>query len=150
MDGKYYIDACMEKLGITSKYALWKATDISEARLSDYYKGNRIPDEYACFKFAEILELEPAFVIADIQSCNKKNPDKALFFKSFLTAVGLWIILAVIPLPYSSSFAEGFVAGKRAVTEHKGPLCEMILKFYRAILDIFVRYFTCNWHVKFA
>lgn len=114
MDAIAYMDECKEKLGITSNYALCKATDIPEARLSDYYKGKRIPDEFACFKFAEILEMSPTLVIAEIQMSNTKKPDKALFFKHFLTTVGLWIIIAVIPVNLGTFSNNVYAAGTRA------------------------------------
>lgn len=116
MDAAGYLDACKEKLDLHSSYALSKAIGISEQRISDYYKGKNIPDEYACFRFAEILEISPAIVIAEIQASNMKKPDKALFFKHFLTAVGLWIILAVIPVSYSTFSGNVYAAGNSPET----------------------------------
>jgi len=148
MDAIAYMDECKEKLGITSNYALHKATGITEARISDYYKGKCIPDEFACFKFAEILEMSPVIVIAEIQMTNTKKPDKALFFKHFLTTVGLWIIIAVIPVNLGTFSNNAYAAGTHAgsdISAHYTKWINYLLKF---ILLTFERYFTCNWSRK--
>lgn len=110
------MDKCKEKLGIDTDYKLSKVMDISNARLSDYRKGTRVPDEYACFRFAEILGESPSALIARVQAENTKSESKRLFFKSFLTAVGLWITLAVIPVFLDSSLGTVYAAGKHAET----------------------------------
>lgn len=127
MDATGYLDSCKEKLGVTSSYALSKVIDISEQRISDYYKGKNVPDEYACFRFAEILEMSPVVVIAEIQAANSKKPDKALFFKHFLTTVGLWIIIAVIPVNLGTFSNNAYAAGssaEMALIQHISPLYE--------------------------
>lgn len=77
------LDKCKEKLNITSSYALSKKMGISETNLSRYYSGKSAPDDFACFKIAETLELDPAFVIAKIRAENEKDEKKAEYFRVF-------------------------------------------------------------------
>lgn len=88
-----YLDDCKKKLGISSTYALAKKWDISEVVLSRYYSGGREPEDFACFKIAETLELDPAFVIAQIKSETEKNEKKRNYFRSF---GGAWKKVAVV------------------------------------------------------
>lgn len=77
------LDKCKEKLNISSTYALAKIWDVSESMLSNYYNGKRTPDDFACFKIAETLNLDPAFVIAQIRAENEKDEKKAEYFRVF-------------------------------------------------------------------
>lgn len=81
-----YLDKCKEKLNISSTYALAKKWDISEQVLSRYYNGEREPEEFACFKIAETLGLDPAYVIASVKAETEKNEKKKNYFKSFNSA----------------------------------------------------------------
>ncbi|GAB7562834.1 hypothetical protein LG202_08730 [Methylobacillus methanolivorans] len=108
-----YFDECKKKLGITSNYALAKALDLSESRVSDYYKGRHTPDNYACFKIAETLEIDPAVVIAEISAENEKNEKKREFFKVFRGACGK--AAAGIILGLALSFSLLNVPGDGAV-----------------------------------
>ena len=81
-----YLDDCKKKLDISSTYALAKMWDISEQVLSRYYNGEREPEEFACFKIAETLELDPAYVIASVKAEMEKNEKKKNYFKSFNSA----------------------------------------------------------------
>ena len=75
-----FLDKCKEKLNISSTYALAKKTELSESLLSHYYSGRNMPDDFACFKIAEILELDPALIIASIKGESEKNEKKRVFF----------------------------------------------------------------------
>lgn len=81
-----YLDDCKKKLNISSTYALAKKWDISEVVLGRYYNGEREPEEFACFKIAETLELDPAYVIASVKAETEKNEKKKNYFKSFNSA----------------------------------------------------------------
>lgn len=77
------LDKCKKKLNISSTYELSEITGISEQALSNYYLNKSNPDEYVCFKIAEVLELDPAYVIAQIKSESEKNEKKREYFRSF-------------------------------------------------------------------
>ncbi len=77
-----YLDKCKEKLAISSTYALAKAFGIDERRLHQHYQGTGNSD-FVYFKIAQVLEMDAAFVIADIKSETEKDEVKREFFKSF-------------------------------------------------------------------
>ena len=148
MTAENRLDECMKKLGVPTDYQLAQRLGVRQARISAIRNGKEKPDLELCYKMADVLGISPAVIVAEVQVENAKNPDKALIFKHFLTAVGLWIILAVIPVNYGSISNNVQAAGNRANIEHKGSLCEAFFYFYNAILAIFGRYFTCNWTRK--
>jgi transcriptional regulator with XRE-family HTH domain len=78
-----YLDDCKKKLGITSTYELAEKTGLSAQLLSHYYNGRSSPDDYGCFKIAEILGLDAAYVIASIKAETEKNEAKRNYFRSF-------------------------------------------------------------------
>ena len=84
MNGKEYIQACKEKLKIDSNYKLANELDIRESDLNFYNRGERALSVYACFKIAECLGIDPAEIIADVNSESEKNPHKRNYFKSFM------------------------------------------------------------------
>lgn len=96
-----YLDDCKKKLNISSTYALAKIWEISEGALNNYYSGKRIPDEFACFKIAETLEIDAAYVIARIKSESEKDPKKAEYFRVFggllrKQAINIVLVLACV------------------------------------------------------
>lgn len=94
-----YLDKCKEKLNISSTYALAKAWDVSETMLGNYYNGRRSPDDFACFKIAETLNLDPAYVIAQIRAENEKDEKKAEYFRVFgglLSKQAINIVLVLV------------------------------------------------------
>lgn len=96
-----FLDDCKKRLGLSSTYALAKAWDMSEVVLGRYYKGDRTPDEFACFKIAETLGIDAAYVIAKIKSETEKDPKKAEYFKVFggvlrKQAVNIMLVLVCV------------------------------------------------------
>ena len=80
------LDECKKKLNISSTYALSKRLGINESTLSEYYSGKHVAGNFECFKIAETLEIDPAYVIAKIKAESEKNPNKAEYFRSFIGA----------------------------------------------------------------
>ena len=85
MNGKEYIEAVKQKLKLKSNYQLANELEITEQELSYVMRGERQPNKYMAFKFAEVLNLEPSIVIADIESESEKNPKRRDYFKSFMS-----------------------------------------------------------------
>lgn len=110
------LDECMLKLGVPTDYKLAQALEIRQARISAIRSGKEKPDLELCYKMADILEISPAIIIAEIQVENAKTPAKALIFKHFLTAVGLWIILAVIPVHLGTFSNNVYASGNSPET----------------------------------
>ena len=97
-----YLDKCKEKLNISSTYSLAKAFGMEERRLREHYEG-RGASEYVYFKIAQVLEMDAAFVIADIKSETEKDEVKRDFFKSFAGSLmkGVKIIMLAMLLNLS-------------------------------------------------
>jgi len=83
-----YLDDCKKKLGVTTSYQLAKHIDIPTNKLSEYYAGKHLPDDYVLFQIAELLQIDPAIVIAEVRSEMEKNPKKREYFKVFRGACG--------------------------------------------------------------
>lgn len=81
-----YLDKCKKKLDISSTYALSHKLGVSESVLSNYYNGRRSPDEFMCFKIAETLEIDAAYIIASIKAESEKDETKKNYFRSFSSA----------------------------------------------------------------
>ena len=68
-----FLDDMKRRYGIRSDYALSKSSGISQANISRYRNGGTFDDEVA-IKVAEILELDPGYVLACIQAERSKRP----------------------------------------------------------------------------
>lgn len=82
MEAKDYLDLAKEKLGFTSDYALSVEMGLTKTAISNYRSGNRKLDEYACFKLAEILNIEPAEIIVNVKAQSEKDEKKRDFWKA--------------------------------------------------------------------
>jgi transcriptional regulator with XRE-family HTH domain len=64
MDTLEYLDACKERLGVESDYALAQRLGVKQPTITSYRKGrSRMSDDVA-LKVSEILQLHPLQVIA--------------------------------------------------------------------------------------
>jgi len=106
MDARCYLDECKEKLDIKSNYALAKALNVKDNIIGYYYSGERVPDEFACFKIAEVLEIDPAIVIAEIRAESEKDPKKREYFRAFRGACGKAAAGIMLALALSVFFAN--------------------------------------------
>lgn len=135
------LDECLVRLNLPSDYALAREWNIAQARLSAYRHKVETPDVYVCFKIAEVLGESPSKIIATFEMKKAKKEHKALYFKDFLTSVGLWITLAVIPL-YLGVHSESVLAAgtmeKSLINQHNRPLYEVTYNITRNSLAIFV------------
>lgn len=98
MKTEQLLDAAREKLGLSSDYALAKAIGVGKGRIGHYRTGLRKPDEQACFQIAEILEEDPAAIIAAVRLDREKEPSKIEFWKRQAAryAVGAGVVAVLI------------------------------------------------------
>ena len=82
-----YIDLAKEKENITS-YKLAYKTGISESSLSQYKNKKRVMDDYACFKIAEILCIDPKKIIARANLEREKDEEKKDFWSDRIKEYG--------------------------------------------------------------
>mgnify|MGYP000939425790 CR=1 FL=1 len=89
-----YLDATQKAMGITSDYELARRLEVSKQRISAYRSGKEWPDNYIVMKLAIALNLDPVGVLADLESQKEKRPERAAFWRSFLSRAALLVILA--------------------------------------------------------
>ena len=73
-------------------------TGISDAAFSRYLKGSRQMDDYACYRIADILNIDPNKIITLVNSEREKDVEKKEFWKGKVKEYGFTEIglLAVI------------------------------------------------------
>lgn len=76
-----YLEACKNRLGITSDYALAKALRIGQSTICSYRAGRSRIDDDVALSIAEILKIHPLQVIATANAERAKTPEaKARWF----------------------------------------------------------------------
>jgi len=83
-----YLDAIKRKHGIQSDYAISKTLGISRQAISNYRKGSAFFDDVVCLKVAELLNLDPMKVIADIHMERTKDPEVRKIWRRLARQVG--------------------------------------------------------------
>jgi transcriptional regulator with XRE-family HTH domain len=83
-----YFDAAKAAMGVTSDYEFAKRMETNQGTISGIREGKRgVPVELA-FRLAITLELDPASVVADLESQQAKESKQA-FWRSFLSRAAL-------------------------------------------------------------
>lgn len=119
-----YIDAAKTELAIQSDNELAKRFDLHRQRISAYRNGTQWPDNYVVMKLAITLKLDPATVLADLESQREKHPDRAQFWRSFLTHAALLVLIAC-------TLASSFIGTSgTAATPHGGTVAASTAVFY--------------------
>lgn len=102
-----YLDKCKIALKITSDYGLGKALKVSDARISDYYKGKAWPNAYACGRIAEALGIDPWEVLADIEAQSEKNAERRKFWLDFIGRTGKLAAVLLLALTFITISPDG-------------------------------------------
>ena len=89
-----YLDAAKAELAISADNELAKRFDTTRQRISAYRNGSVWPDNYIVMKLAITLKLDPAMVLADLESQREKNHERAEFWRSFLSRAALLVLIA--------------------------------------------------------
>jgi hypothetical protein len=116
MEIEKLLDECKAKLGVESDYALAKALDIHTGLISDYRALKREPDEYACLKFAEVLELDAEMLIVHFAARKAKNPKVKEYLQKYYErlgglAAGIFLAVSLIMTPTPSEAAPLLKSG---------------------------------------
>lgn len=85
---KELLDAVKHAKGIATDYALAKTLDLPRARICDYYKGNRVPDEFACLKIAEALGQPLDTIIAKVKAATEKDEKRREVWENYMKRLG--------------------------------------------------------------
>ncbi len=90
-----YFEQVREKLGGATDYKVAQVLDIPRQTASEYVRGNREADTYACTRIAMVLEVDPLEVIAKVEAEAARTPKKREFWKSFRSS-GSRVILGLL------------------------------------------------------
>lgn len=82
------LDAVKHAAGVTSDYALAKTLGIPNARVCDYYKGRRAPDEFTCLKIAEALGKPLNTIIATVKASSEKDAKRREAWEQYMKRLG--------------------------------------------------------------
>ena len=104
------IEQVRAKLDGATNYKIAQALDLPTQRLSDYVKGDREADTYACAKIAEVLGRDTLEIIAQVEAEAARTEKKREFWRSFpsgakRTALGVALLLT------SGFFGQGSEGG---------------------------------------
>lgn len=104
------LDKIKEQTGIKKENQLAEKIGITPKRLNNYRSGLCKPDEEACFLIADIINEEPAAVIAIIRMDTVKEGEKLEFWKSKAKkyAASAGIIAALLSAPTVQAQEGGF------------------------------------------
>ncbi len=106
-----YLDAAKARLNIESDYELAKRLNVKRGPLCQMRQGDRAVPLDVAFKLAITLELDPATVVADLESQREKNPTRRAFWDSFTSHARAAVVLVACMLAWSfSGIYEGAAA----------------------------------------
>lgn len=74
-----YIDAAKAELGIKADNELANRFEVHRQRISAYRSGAQWPDNYIVMKLAITLKIDPARVLADLESQRETDSKRAEF-----------------------------------------------------------------------
>lgn len=82
------LNEAMDKTGCTTKYQLAKTLEIPTQRISEYFSGDRRPDEYACLKISEATGRTFEQVTALVMIEKEKNETRRKAWESHIKRLG--------------------------------------------------------------
>lgn len=117
-----YLDAAKKKLGLPSDYALGKVLGVSTSRFGNWRSHRAVPELTIAVRLAEILEVDPLRVIADLELERGRDPDlwRRVLRRAACVAVAA---LGAAGLPYPTQNAAASPLGPQSSSEAR--LCIM-------------------------
>lgn len=129
------LDETKHAVGVETDYALAKKLDLPRARICDYYKGNRAPDEFACLKIAEALGQPLDTIIARVKAATEKDEKRREVWENYMKRLGgiaasfvagIFIVVTLIVTPSPAEAANtSFYSDKSAgiqITRTENPV----------------------------
>lgn len=102
-----YFDAAKERLNIDSDYALSKLIGASHKHIPAMRKGERAVPLDVAYKLTITLELDPALVVADLESQREKNEQRRAFWAGFISHARTAAVMLACMLALSFSGGLG-------------------------------------------
>lgn len=81
------IEQVRQKLDGATDYKIAQVLDIPRQTASEYVRGNREADNYACAKIAEVLDRDPLEVIAQVEAEAARTEKKREYWRSFFSGL---------------------------------------------------------------
>jgi len=82
------LDDLKKKLEVSSDYALAKRLGISVQRISNYRTGRNHFDDLMAYRVAQLLDLDPAELVAQINLERAKRPEEKAAWREILKQLG--------------------------------------------------------------
>ena len=131
------LDAIKEKKQITSDNALAAELGLRRQRISDYYKGERTPDNFVCKQIAEILGKPLAAVIAAVEADTEKDEARREVWRDYFKSIArhaacICCLLASSVILFVTAPSDA-VADQKVMTTANGEykLCDFKIVFAR-------------------
>ena len=119
------IEEVRTKMDGATDYKIAQALDLPRQRISNFVKGSRDADAYACAKMAEVLERDPLEIIAQVEAEAARTEKKRQYWRSFFSGMK-HRAHGVALLATCGFFASGLPAGNAdagpLVSSHNGRL----------------------------
>lgn len=148
---KKLLDAAKAATSAESDYRLAKNLGITQARVSAYYAGKETPNEFACLKIAEALDMPLAQVIATVKAEAEKDEKRREAWKDYLKKLGGIAASVFVPLCASVIFAMTAIPAHAANLLAFKPIsiCIMLSRRCRSKLQTALRNigFPCTFGV---
>lgn len=87
-DVKTLLDQAMQATGAKNENQLASKLCLPSQRISDYYKGQRVPNEFACLKIAEALGKDYAEISATVQIAAEKDESRKKAWREYAKRLG--------------------------------------------------------------
>lgn len=115
------IEAARLRLGKVTDYSLGKTLEIPRPTMSEYVRGIRNADTYACVRIAMVLKRDPLEVIAEVEAQTARTPTKREFWSRFpsgLRRTTLGVVLSATCFGSVLVPRTGEAAHKLGTTSH--------------------------------
>ncbi|HEY0877136.1 MAG TPA: DUF3693 domain-containing protein [Zeimonas sp.] len=112
-----YLDALRKRLHLPSDYAVSKVLNCSRAAVSAYRHGERAFDDTTALRVADLLELPPARVLADMAAERAKDAKVRAVWQriaSSAAAVVLGLVVGQFAGPAPASASTGAASAQSA------------------------------------
>lgn len=102
-----YLDATKAKIGVESDYELAKRLECPNGHVTEMRSGKRGVPLAIAFKIAITLELDPATVVADLESQREKNAKRREFWTGFTRrAAVVAALVCTLALSFSATYED--------------------------------------------
>lgn len=117
------LDAVKNAYDIKTDGELARKLDVDKRRISAYYNGDRVPDEFACLKIAQALGKPLDTIIATVKATSEKDEKRREVWENYMKRIGgmaasfvavvFLLVTAIVTSPRAEASAlQGFGASE--------------------------------------